>query len=475
MACDGSCVGEAHSGLAAYCSLALPPSPGENGHGSGKTWQELYPGLFARPEGPRPDLVIFGSGANEKTDTPNEVAVFEGMIRWLQAHYPDTEFLFCMFQNAGAYTPNVGDLQALALRYQIPLLDYGRLSDDLTRWCNRYALVPSDGHPQAAAHELWFRVIERAFECWDPILPGIAQRHLPERLHPNTFGWEGEMVTLTEGDPRIRANLVLFEDTALNCWGGGPNDTPVPWVDGVQHSGRRSMPKRDLRNSLFRFGDCRLGDRHILELQGTDARLTAVDLKVCPNRRYLSVDSPVWDCAGLEVREFASEWGAPYGSRCLDLPAGGSLAVEAVGTDFSLAYADQPDGGSLKVALDGVPVLEVAANVPYTDRQGTAHYLENRRGILGLPYGRHRFTVAAAGGPVTVLGLFAYDARPNTHRERVLRGLASAGETVRFSAPFKARPLVYCDAPLKVNAEDIRATAVTFGGHGMGAYEIVGE
>ncbi|MBN2309960.1 MAG: hypothetical protein JXR94_13380, partial [Candidatus Hydrogenedentes bacterium] len=70
MACDGSCVGEAHSGLAEYCALSIPPGEGANGHRTGTTWQELYPGLFARPEGPRPDLVIFGSGANEKTDTP---------------------------------------------------------------------------------------------------------------------------------------------------------------------------------------------------------------------------------------------------------------------------------------------------------------------------------------------------------------------------------------------------------------------
>ena len=38
MACDGSCIGEAHSGLAEYCSLSVPPSPGANGHKSGKSW-----------------------------------------------------------------------------------------------------------------------------------------------------------------------------------------------------------------------------------------------------------------------------------------------------------------------------------------------------------------------------------------------------------------------------------------------------
>ena len=163
MARDGSCVGEAHSGLREYCSLSIPPNPDGNGHKAGKTWQELYPELFSRKDGPRPDLIIFGSGANEKTDTPDEVAVFEGTIRWIQHNYPNTEFLFCMWQNFGEYTPNPGDLQALALRYQIPFIDFGKTNDQLFRWCNRYTLVPIDGHPQAAGHYIWFKQIEKAF------------------------------------------------------------------------------------------------------------------------------------------------------------------------------------------------------------------------------------------------------------------------------------------------------------------------
>jgi hypothetical protein len=42
--------GEAHSGLADYCSLAIEPSSSENGHPQGGIWQDLYPGLFARPD-----------------------------------------------------------------------------------------------------------------------------------------------------------------------------------------------------------------------------------------------------------------------------------------------------------------------------------------------------------------------------------------------------------------------------------------
>jgi hypothetical protein len=52
--------------------------------------QPVFPvSVPGRADGPGPDLVIFGSGANEKTDTPDEVAVFEGAIRWIQRHHPE--------------------------------------------------------------------------------------------------------------------------------------------------------------------------------------------------------------------------------------------------------------------------------------------------------------------------------------------------------------------------------------------------
>ena len=307
MACDGSCVGEAHSALKEYCSLSLPPEPEINGQKKGKTWEELYPGLFSRKEGPGPDLVIFGSGANEKTDTPDEVAVFEGMIRWIQLHYPNTEFLFGQFQNFGGYTSNPGDLQALSLRYQIPYMDYGKTSDDLIRWCNRYALVPIDGHPQAAGHFLWFKQFEKAFECWDPIVSGQAQLQLPERIHTNSYGWEGEMVNFDKTSKRIKGSRFIFEDVAINCWGKVDNDPPIPYVDGIKFNSRRSSPERDIRNSMFRYGNCRLGDRHILEIVGENPELTYVDAKICPNRRIFTIDNPNWNISGLKIEDFTSE------------------------------------------------------------------------------------------------------------------------------------------------------------------------
>jgi len=475
MACDGSCVGEAHSGLAAYASLSIPPNENANGHKSGTTWRELYPDLFARPEGPRPDLVIFGSGANEKTDTPDEVAVFEGTIRWFQRHYPGTEFLGCQFQNRGGYTPNPGDLQALSLRYQFPFLDYGKLGDDTARWCNRYALVPRDGHPQAAAHYLWFKQLEKAFECWDPTVPGQAQLHLPERVHANTYGWEGDMTAYDAKSGRLVGGAFIFDDTALNCWGTADGVNPVPYVDGHKLHARRRSPHRNVRNSLFRHGRCRLGDRHILELEGKGARLTHVDAKVCPNRRVLGVDNPRWRLGGAKVVEFKSAWGAPYGARQVVLQPGATIEIDAVATDLSVAYVDAANGGTLKVTVDGAERLVQATNVPFVDIAKAKHFIENRKGIRALGYGLHAVRIEAVGGSVAVLGLFAYDARPNRASERRLVGHAAPGETVAFIPAFRTRPVVLCHGGLSAATKDTTPTHVTFGSKGTGTYEVIGE
>ena len=477
MACDGSCVGEAHSGLADYLSLSLPPSDNANGHKAGKTWQELYPALFTRPEGPRPDLVIFGSGANEKTDTPDEVAVFEGMIRWIQRRYPVTEFVFCQWQNRGGYTPNGGDAKALALRYQIPFIDFGRVQDDVTSFCNPYALCPDGGHPEATGHYLWFKQLERAFECWDPIRCGQAQLFLPERLHPNSYGWEGEITTYNQDSDRVQGGMFLFDDTAVNCWGVIPddkNDSSI-FIDGQQMSARRSMPRRDLRNSLFRHGRCRLGDRHVLELVGKGAKLTCVDAKTCPNRRWLGVKNPRWRLDTAEVIPFSSRFGSPYGTGQIVLAPGKSIALETVLTDVSVAYADRPEGGTLKVLIDNQPKLNQPTNIPYIDQSGQEHYMENRKGILGLPYGLHTVRLEAADRPVAVLGAFTYDSRSNRQHERRLLGFASAGETVTFSPPFTARPVVICHETLRAKPEDVTPSQVTFSGQATGAYEVIGR
>ncbi|WP_423129374.1 hypothetical protein [Gaoshiqia sp. Z1-71] len=476
MACDGSSVGEAHSGLAEYFRLSLPPDPELNGQTKGKTWEELYPGLFSRKEGPAPDLVIFGSGGNEKTDTPDEVAVFEGMIRWIQTHYPNTEFLFGQFMNFGGHTPSPGDLQAIALRYQIPFLDYGKVGDDLVRWCNQYAFVPIDGHPQAAAHFIWFKQFEKAFECWDPIVPGQVQVQLPERIHPNAYGWEGDMVTFDKSSNRIKGNRFIFEDVAVNCWGKVDGDKPVPYVDGVRstYESRRSYPERDVRNSMFRFGHARLGDRHIIEIVGENAELTYVDAKICPNRRMLTVDNPSWKLPKSKIENFVSEWGAPYGSKKLMLKPGQSIEIEVACTDLSVAYVDLPEGGVLDVYIDNQLKLSQPTNRPFIDADKNASFMENRKGILDLGFGLHKVRLEAKEASVAVLGIFTYDSRSNLDSERRFMGLATGGETLKFPIPFRTRPLVTCSGGLSVKTEDIALTEVKFSGT-SGTFEIIGE
>lgn len=478
MAVDGSCIAESHSAFADYASLSIPPGEETNGHKTEKTWQELYPDLFNRPEGPRPDLVIFGSGANEKIDTPDEVAVFEGAIRWFQRHYPGTEFLFCQFQNRGSYTPNPGDLQALALRYQIAIIDMGKNFDDVARWCNRYALVPSDGHPQAAGHYLWFKQIEQVFECWDPIQTGQAQVQLPERIHPNSYGWEGDMVRFESKSPRFRdGRMIIIEDTAYNFWVAGSTNPVSVLIDGVKVKAGRGTSFKSInnRNASGSFGRLSLGDRHIVEVGEPDKHITGMDCKICPERRRIGVESTLWHKGFKKTEPFKSEWGAPYGEYQLRLSAGETVDIDVVGADLSIAYVDAPDNGILRVTVDGSERLEQMANQAFTNAMGQVFYMENRKGIRGLGYGLHTLHVQAVKGPAQVLGVFVYDSRANRSMERRLTGWAAAGERLTFSPLFRARPVVICGDGLRVEPAAIRPDCVTFSGSGPGWYEIVGE
>jgi len=477
MACDGSSISEAHSGLAEYATLALPPDPQLNGHGAGKTWLELYPAVLARPAGPRPDLVIFGSGANEKVDGADEVALFEGAIRWFQRHAPDVEFIICMWQNREGYTPNTGHMAELALRYQIPLIDFGRVAHLTTRHCNSYALCPRDGHPQAAGHFLWAKQLERAFDVAGPIEPGLAQRTLPERLHPASVTWEGEVHTYAAPHPRLyRQQLCLLDENVVNLWASGPKEELVGIrIDGGDQPGsrRKPMTRRDLRNSTFALGNLALGDRHIVEVTGAETKFVAVDCKTPINRRWIGVESSSWQRGDLRPAEFTSAVGGPCGGRQLVLPPDKTVAIDVLGTDLSLAYADTPAGGTLVVEVAGRPPLEIATDAPFETAAGEKLYLENRRGIRGLPWGVHALRVKARGGPATLLGVFAYDTRSNRDHERIIRGLAAPGDVVRFTAAFAARPLVLCSGRLACHAAS--AEAVTFGGDGPGEYQIVGQ
>lgn len=475
MACDGSCISEATSGLAEYASLSLPPMPELNGQAEGKTWQEMYPGLFERPGGPGPDLILFGSGANEKTDQPDEGAIFEATIRWMQQRYPDCEFLFCQWQNVRQYTPNNGHLMELAMNYNIPYMDMGNRIDQLMNYANRYALCPSDGHPQAAGHYVWFKSLEEAFEVADPVQFSSGQNYLPRRLYPTSYGWEGEIKTYEEGSPRIvNGNMVILEDTTVNAWGVA-GTKPVALVDGDKKRDPRSSAKRDIRNSLFTYGKLTLGDRHVFELVGEQPKISAVDLKVCANRQWLGVDNPRWALGAAEVSPFASKWGAPYGEKQVILQPGQTLSIEAVGSDLSVAYVNAQGSGSLSISVDACPPVTVKANAPYKDSAGTEWFMEDRKGLRNLGYGLHHVKIEAVDGPVAVLGLFTYDSRSNRQEERQMAGNALPGETITLTPAYKARPVVMCTGGLTVKPEDITATCVKFSGTGAGGYQIIGE
>ena len=461
MACDGSCVGEAHSGLKQYCELLIPPTPGMNAHVSGKTWKELYPGLFSRPEGPRPDLVIFGSGANEKTDTPDECAVFEGMIRYIQRNYPGVEFLGCMYQNKGGYTPNPADMQALAMRYQFPFVDFGIVNDRLTRLINPNAIGNNDGHPQAAVHYIWFKQLERAFECAGPVVSGFPQLHLPERVMKTSYNWEGEMASYRAGSKRFfRPNAIIIDDSAFNCWATSAVKAPkgkapkrgVTYVDGIVKSGQwgnRSYPYINPRNSFFRHGRLSFGDRHVVELS-KDYKFTGLDAKISPKRYYTGVESKLFK--GItKVLPYKSLTGFPYGRFITVLKPGEKVQIDLAGNGFSVAWVDSPKGGILQAEVDGKKYFETATDMPYVTQTKEKIFMENRKGISGLPYGVHTVTLKAVKAPVTIMGVFAYDMRSNSSWQKVIHGTADNSE-FKFQPAFNAVPLIDCRGTLKVKS-----------------------
>ncbi|MBU0608789.1 MAG: hypothetical protein KKI08_12955, partial [Armatimonadetes bacterium] len=139
-----------------------------------------------------------------------------------------------------------------------------------------------------------------------------------------------------------------------------------------------------------------------------------------------------------------------------------------------LAYVDEAAAGKLKVTVDEGAPVEIAANVPYKDAGGKEIFMEDRKGLRNLGYGLHAVKIEAVEGPVAVLGLFAYDTRSGEVGRRVT-GTAVPGQTVRFTPPFKVRPLVLGYGGLAVKAEDVSAGQAKFGGTGAGTFEAVGE
>ncbi len=477
MACGGSLLCEAHSGFADYAALRIPPGPLTN-HRAGKSWAELYPSVLSRPQGVGPDLVVFGFGVRfDQESKSDEVEQYEGAIRWFQRHYPGVEFLFSINDWQERLTGNAGGLRELSLRYGIPLVDFGRALHLSNRHYDGRNPMEGDAHPQAYAHYLWYKQIERAFEAVDPIEPGLPQVQLPERVSWHSIGWEGDLNTYTAPDARIRqGTAIILDDTTVNLWATCSAERLQIRIDEqLGEQPRLPTPKRTVRNSTFAGGRLALGDRHVVEVVGSEAKLVAVDCKSAHERRWLGVDSPHWQIGAHELQPFASQWGAPYGAWQLRLPEGESIQIDVPATFISLAYADQPNGGRLAVGVDGHVLLEQPTNIAFHSANGDELWSENRRGIGPLPYGTHTVRIQALDGSVAVLGLFSYDTRANRAQERVLRGTAYPGETILFSPPFKARPLVQAGGGLLCQTNETSMRQVTFGGNGPGTYEIVGE
>lgn len=416
MACDGSSIGESHSGFLEYAELEIAPNPNSNGHPSGKAWQQLYPDLFRSDKPPAPDLVIFGHGHNEHIDRPDEIAAYEGAIRWFQKRYPNVEFVCCMWiRDKGKANSISQPMQKLCHHYGIPFVDAGKMLIELEGTCNKYALAPDGGHPGAASHYLWSKQIEKVFEIPEQAQPGIPQNHLPKRMNSFAYGWEGDIIRHELDRSRfVDGRMMIIDDCAFNLWADNKKERMQLNIDGnaaidAGH-GRHSWSKPDPRNSSFVHGHLALGDRHIIEILGEDATLVAVDCKVAPNRTFFAADSDKWK-GTRKAEQHQSSWGAPYGDQVFRLTVGQSIEIAVEATDLSIAYLDQPTGGKLIVEVDGKEVLTQATNVPFIDSKERTHFIENRKAVRSLDYQTHAVRLHAKGGDVFVLGLFSYDAR----------------------------------------------------------------
>tara|TARA_R100001132_G_scaffold27454_1_gene33702 strand:+ start:2826 stop:5195 length:2370 start_codon:yes stop_codon:yes gene_type:complete len=437
MACDGSSIGESHSGFKAYAELDLPPNPNDNGHPAGKTWLELYPygswhkrfpGFYPNAKYSGPDLVIFGHGHNEHIDRPDEIAAYEGAIRWFQRHYPGVEFVSCMWiRDKGHPNSMTEPMQKLCEYYGIPFVDMGQLIFDLKKTSNYFAMAPDGGHPAAGSHYLWFKQLEQVFEIpysgpylsainsADYIPSGISQKQLPVRMNVFARNWEGEMVRFEKDSPRIvDGRMMILEDAAFNLWADNKQEMMRLLIDGqpVENAGhgRHSFTVPNLRNSTFVHGRLARGDRHIIEIPNSSARLIAVDCKVGLNRRFYGVDAKGWQGAST-VQEFQSKWGAPYEEQAFQLQPGETLEIDVEADELSIVWLDDSAGGTLVAEVDGKLAWSQPTNQPFTDSQDRTHFIENRRGVLGLPFGKHRIRLQAAGESVRVIGVFGYDGR----------------------------------------------------------------
>jgi len=422
MACDGSSIGEGHSGFMEYASFFSKPNPGINGHAEGDSWKALYPGLFKKGN-PPPDLVIFGygSGHNEQIDEPDTIAAYEGAIRLFQRRFPGVEFLSCTWPvKKGKEDIVTGPMEKLCSYYNIPFIDVRELDSRLSQSTNFFALATDGVHFQAGAHYIWFKQLEKAFEIADAGQKWLAQKHLPRRMNPYSYNWEGDHVTFTAPHPRIvEKRMMILEDGAFSLWAFHEAPHSIPPVrtkiriDGkeMQDAGKGNIfRQRNNRNSSFAYGRLETGKRHVVEVLGTNPQIFAADHKVALNKAFFPAGNRKWNKT-VRVENFESGWGAPYGSRCFLLHEGEKIEITAEGTLFSVAYLDEKNGGTFEFHAGGKRKKKIRADIPYVCSEGKSHYIENRDAISANTCVKRKITVRCISGTVRILGLYTYNTR----------------------------------------------------------------
>ena len=110
----------------------------------------------------------------------------------------------------------------------------------------------------------------------------------------------------------------------------------------------------------------------------------------------------------MNIENFESEWGAPYGEELFKIPVGNKLEIDIIGNTISIAYHDSKNGGQLEVFIDGEKKLVQDTNVPFVDSTGKEHFIENRRAIAGLEPGTHHVELKAKNAEVAILGVYEY-------------------------------------------------------------------
>ena len=409
MACDGSSIGESHCAFSEYTGFLNPPAANENGHADGDLrWEEIYPRHFANGRIPPPDLVVFGSGHNARIDHPDEAAVFEGAIRWFQRHYPDVEFLNAMWIRE----PDDGlvkSMPALCSHYGIPYLDIAGMIQGLRESCNKFAVMPDGGHPQAGAHYLWFKQLEKAFEVVSPLAAPKPQKRLPPRWNKYSYLWEGDMRTIeAPGDRIVGKTRFIVAEGPFNLWAEHDDKEAMTIaINGKIDKGASNHPKRSSRNASFLYGRLDPGERYVIEVMGNKPRIHAFDEKTAPGKITIPAGDAGWQC-DAPAEPFDSAWGHPYGDKVYSLCTGEIAVVEAEGDVLSVDWLDQRGGGTFAVCVDGKKAWEQTTGEPFVTQDGESHWMENRRAIRGLAPGRHRLEIRILNGEVDIIAAGFY-------------------------------------------------------------------